>query len=433
MQVPDLRQKLDGTVRRERGADAALIDGLRRLYNRGEAKQFADDSFTRAVRGMHEFVDGEYINTAFGDVFVATVKYPKQHQHGTVAMDSLKTVEGDLLHRWCRVPEVKEFDLKRTLFMDTETSGLAGGGGTIPFLISLGFFDQGCFKVKQFFADSPEVEEGMLDLVDEFVKPAKALITFNGKSFDVPQLETRYLLKRRRSPFADLDHIDLLYPSRQLWGGQLPDCQLQTLESKILGFEREDDFPGSEVPAAYFRFLRQGNSDPLYRVFQHNADDIASLSALTGHLWQSLAKPTGAPSYGTALARGRIYRRLGKREEAARSFSDAMESAASGRLWTRAALDLAMIYKAETRWRDAEKLWRRAIDLDDPFRLSPYVELTKYLEHKAKEFEEGATVVEKALHCLPAHRINERHALEHRLRRLLRKTAKAAKAAKAVS
>tara|TARA_Y100000590_G_scaffold466157_1_gene640644 strand:- start:3466 stop:4752 length:1287 start_codon:yes stop_codon:yes gene_type:complete len=416
--MPDLREKLRRTVHRDSTANSTVVDGLRRLYNRGKTKQFADDSFSRTARYIHEYVDGEYINTAFGDIFVTTTNYARQHKHGAVAMNSLPIVKGNLLHRWGRVSEAKHFDLKRTIFMDMETSGLAGGGGTIPFLIGIGIFDRGCFQVRQFFADVPAVEEGMLNLVDEFVKPAETLITFNGKSFDVPQLETRYHLKRRRSPFADLDHIDLLYPSRQLWSGELSDCQLQTLESNILGFERGDDLPGSEVPEAYFRFLRRGDADPLYRVFQHNADDITSLAALTVHLWQSLTNPGQNGRSGTPMAHGRIHLRLGNRMKAGQSFRNAMKDAISNQVRIRAALDLSMVYKSEKRWRDAEKLWRHVIEKTHHFHLLPYIELAKYLEHKAKGFEEATSVVEKAIDRLPSHRLKDRDALEHRLKRL---------------
>lgn len=423
--MTELKEKLRANTRRHTVPHSPVKSSLRRLYGaQSDVKRFPDDSFSRAARGIHELVKGEYINTAYGDVFVARVEHPREHHHGDTALASLASVSDDLLSRWARFPKPKQFNYRQTIFMDTETSGLASGSGTIPFLIGLGYYHGDHFRVQQFFADSPAVEEGMLDLVVDFVQSFDTLVTFNGKCFDVPQIETRYILKRRSSPFARMNHIDLLYPSRQLWSGEFIDCKLQTLERQVLGFHREDDLPGSEVPEAYYRFLHHGDPDPLYRVFQHNADDITSLASLTYHLWNSLRSTGNKVHPKRALARGKVFGRLGEEEKSMASYSAAMEAPPSAVEWAHAAMALSMIHKRRKEWTEATRLWRWMIDRMDRFHLLPYVELAKYLEHKRHQLVEAEAIVEDALNRLPAYRIVECEALEYRLARIRRKLEK---------
>lgn len=405
---------------------AGIKKTLERLYpTESEVKHFPDESITRTRRGMHEFVDGDYVNTPFGDIFVAQVRRPREYLHGTLPLRAMTRISDDWLSRWGKFSSPRKFDPRKTIFVDTETSGVSGGGGTIPFLIGIGYYYGGQFRVEQFFVDSHSREEGMLDLVAQFVTPFHTLVTFNGKTFDIPLLETRYLLKRKVSPFSRMEHLDLLHPSRQLWNLTLDNCRLQTIERDILGFHRDDDLPSHEIPQAYFDYVRWGKADPLYRVFGHNAHDIISLMAVTYLLWRGVREEGFDRDSLVEFSRGRILRRYGETERAIRSLEAARRRETSLQRKTVILSHLSMMYKSSGKWKEAESLWLEMIDSPVIFHLLPYVELAKYYEHRTKDLTRARRLAEGALSRIPAHRQGEIGELNYRLDRLRRRIEKA--------
>lgn len=419
------KAKLKTVYRGGKTGSHSIGQTLRRLYAQDTGmKHFPDDALTRARRGMHEFVDGQYVNTPFGDVFVAQVRHTSGYVHGRIPLKSVRAISDDWLSVWGKFASRRKFDYKKTVFVDTETSGMAGGGGTIPFLIGIGYFYRGQFRLEQFFADSHSREEGMLDLVTEFVKPFHTLVTFNGKTFDIPLLETRYLLKRKVSPFLQMDHLDLLHPSRQLWNLTLDNCKLQTIERDVLAFHRDDDLPGDEIPQAYFDYIRWGDPDPLYRVFKHNADDITSLAAITYLLWQGVQGDRVNPDARVEFSRGRILRRFGQMDRAIQSLESARKQEALPRRKITILSDLSMLYKSVGKWEKAVSLWWEMKASTAPFHLLPYVELAKYYEHRTKQIARARELVEDALSQIPSHRTREVEQLNYRLNRLKRKAKK---------
>ncbi|MFQ6615513.1 MAG: ribonuclease H-like domain-containing protein [Fidelibacterota bacterium] len=402
-----------------------LKERLRRLYGDSSREQgMPDDSLTRARRGMHHFVQGSYVPTPWGDIFVGEVRLGKDHACGKVRIRNIHSVSDEWLSRWGHFPSRRTFDHTGTIFVDTETSGLAGAGGTLPFLIGIGYFYGREFRIEQFFSDTHAREEGMLDLVAEFVKPFHTVVTFNGKTFDMPLLETRYLLKRKRSPFSRMDHLDLLHPCRQLWQLSLDNCKLQTLERDVLGFERADDLPGAEVPQAYFKYVRLGDPDPLYRVFGHNADDITALVAMTYLLW---AETRGDGTRGDPVldfSRGKIFGWHGETKLAIQALESARKKETSAHRLAVISSRLSMLYKSLGRWRDAETLWMEMVEGPMPFHLLPYVELAKYYEHRTGDLDRARDLVERALSEISSYRHEDVAALRHRLNRVIRKIEK---------
>lgn len=174
--------------------------------------------------------------------------------------------------------------LDRVLFLDTETSGLAGGTGTFVFLLGLAQVADGDLVVRQFLATGFAGEPAMLDILRDHVVAANCVVTFNGKSFDVPLLKTRYALNRLAHPFEGKPHGDLLHAARRLLRSGWPDCRLRTTESRALGFERVDDLPGSEVPAAWQRWLTCADTEAVPRILDHNREDLLSLAAIVSLL-----------------------------------------------------------------------------------------------------------------------------------------------------
>lgn len=171
------------------------------------------------------------------------------------------------------------------LFLDTETSGLAGGTGTFVFLLGLARFRAGAeLVVQQFLVTRFGAETGMLGALRDALGETRCVVTFNGKSFDVPLLRTRCALLREPDPFTAHMHCDLLHATRRLLRDGWPDCRLRTTEIHALGFDRIDDLPGAEVPAAWHRWLTHADVGSVPRILEHNRDDLVSLAALTALL-----------------------------------------------------------------------------------------------------------------------------------------------------
>ena len=218
------------------------------------------------------------------------------------------------------------------VFFDLETTGLSGGAGTHAFLVGCAWFDaEGSFVVEQHLMTDYAAERGMLTVVAADLARAGALVTFNGKSFDAPVIETRYLFHRLTSPCTQIPHVDVLHPARRFWGGHAElGCSLIALEQQLLGARRIGDVPGFEIPERYFQFVRSGDAQPLADVFEHNRLDLLSLAGLTAHLLSLIAD--GAHSTSDArecLALGRVYERAGETPRADVAFERAASLAAA--------------------------------------------------------------------------------------------------------
>lgn len=174
------------------------------------------------------------------------------------------------------------FDPQRCLFLDTETTGLAGGTGTVAFMVGIGRLLPSAtgFEVRQYLLTEFAGEKFLLDAIAGEIDACDSLVTFNGKSYDLPLLTTRFRLQARDNPLSGLPHLDLRHPLRRIYGKQLPDCRLKTLEQRVLGHHRNNDLPGAEAPKAWLDWLRQRETAGLLEVARHNRSDILALVAL---------------------------------------------------------------------------------------------------------------------------------------------------------
>lgn len=177
-----------------------------------------------------------------------------------------------------------ELALADLLFFDTETTGLAGGTGTRAFMIGASDFVPAGLRVRQLMMAHMAAETAMLQTFQGWLHERTRLVSYNGRCYDAPLLNTRYRLSRRASPLPALAHLDLLYPTRRRYRGVWENCKLATIERRALGIVREDDLPGSEAPAAWLQFLRGGSSHNLKRVLAHNFQDVVTLARLLMHL-----------------------------------------------------------------------------------------------------------------------------------------------------
>lgn len=222
---------------------------------------------------------------------VATRTYDGDAKHGAVPLKRCLDVAGDHAATLALDPALSAFDARRALFLDTETTGLSGGTGTLAFLVGMAWFEGDSLRVEQLLLADLEAEEAMLSRVAARIAAAGSLVTFNGRTFDLPLLRSRFVMARVKPP-VEPPHLDLLHAARRIYGARVERCALTTIERDVLGFERVGDVDGGEIPALFQRFLRQGARarHGLLPVIEHNAWDLAALAALTGELGARLAR-----------------------------------------------------------------------------------------------------------------------------------------------
>ena len=204
------------------------------------------------------------------------------------------------------------FDVRRCLFLDTETTGLSHGAGTVAFLVGVGFVEGEALVIEQYmlreYADEPE----LIDRLSRRMEGFDCICTFNGKTFDMPLLETRFTMCRMRDRWRDMDNLDLLTPARRTWKLRLGSCRLCNLEAEILGMPRENDLPGSEVPTRFFEFLKTGDEALLVDIVDHNRQDIATLATLLVKLCAVNASPEALTDQRDQFSMGKVLERQGE-------------------------------------------------------------------------------------------------------------------------
>ncbi|MEW8337479.1 MAG: ribonuclease H-like domain-containing protein [Candidatus Thiodiazotropha sp.] len=192
---------------------------------------------------------------------------------------------------------------RRQVYIDTETTGLSGGSGTLAFLVGMAHVEGDAIRVTQYMITRFAAEGAMLDAFALALSGEDRLISYNGKSYDLPLLGTRYRMQRRADDLNRLPHLDLLHPVRRLFSSRWPDCRLITLEQRLLGLHRHNDLPGSAAPEAWFDFVRSGSTPRLARVVHHNRQDLLSLALAHAALTQVISQPQRHGADVAALAR----------------------------------------------------------------------------------------------------------------------------------
>lgn len=401
---------------------------LTRIIRRIEAKtRAASPAAAPAPRfrpRIEALLDGEVEETERGRLLVVRRRFPVHHRHGAQPLGSARDAAPEALALLSRAGEAPAAG-RRLLYLDTETTGLAGGTGTYAFLVGVGFFDGDDFEVRQLFMRDLDEEPALLSALEALFRQFDGFVTYNGTGFDLPLLETRFVLGRRRFP-GEVFHVDLLGPARRLWSARLADCRLGTVEQKVLRFTRDGDLPGALIPSVYFEYLRRKRPEALPRIFEHNRHDILSLAALTGWVADAVARapvPDLEPEDLAGLGR------LLEAREPERSLA-CYRMALDGGLPTpfreRLLLRLARAEKRRARWDEARALWEAAARAPRPFDPRPWEEIAKVHEHRRRDFATARRVVEEALDLARRHRASERvlAAFEHRLERLARRLAR---------
>ena len=375
--------------------------------------------------GIDSVVSGAFCSTLLGDVFFTEQVYLSDYRHGISPI--VCSLPLSLISQWANDPRLTEIPLSRFAFLDTETSGLAGGTGTYAFLVGIARFVDDQLVLRQFFMRDPSEEPAMLEAVAQFLAPAQALVTFNGKAFDAPLLATRYRLHRIPVPHTGYAHLDLLPLARRLWRDRLESRALKYLEQHILGLTRSsEEVPGYEIPWLYFDYLKSGDARPLAGVFYHNAMDVVAMAALLAHVNDVMENPYGGHvEHGLDfVALGKLFEDLGRWEEAARLFERGLELNLTESDFGLAVKRLSILQKRRGDFNEALRLWEEAAANGHIY---AHIEMAKYYEHKCRDVKAALQWTRSALEHveqadLPAyvrkHWLDEIH---HRLARLERK------------
>jgi len=445
-----------GSAPSERGGDLASRRELTYEPDTGRYEASMDLSQIAAVLG------GRPVDTPFGRCLIVDRRYEADRWHGSVQIGQCEVDDLSALLILDPALSVSLADrdqtpigglrpFPRTVFIDLETTGLSGGAGTVAFLVGCGFFDLGAFQVRQFLLTSHASERALLWAVAEFFKETDLIVTYNGKSFDVPVMETRWLFHRLQMPLDAVPHFDMVHPARRLWRPRAASididdggCRLGTLERTLFNVNRVGDVGGFEIPARFFRFLRSGNPRPLEGVLEHNRIDLVSLAAVmaravdlvrNGHL--------ACRDCGEALALGRVYERaaaddrVSGREGAVNQAASCYRRGAESRVTdirAESLYRLALWHRRERRFADAAAIWRDVLDLTEPrgarkvmgmraLRRFAAEALAIHHEHRDRDLDSAR---ELALFALEEAEADGRalDGVRHRLARLDRKIAK---------
>jgi len=377
----------------------------------------------RAQSAVEGWLGGETIQTAHGRHFEAEKLYERHRRHGSADIGSLADLPEDLLTA-VSGGSAPLASPSEWAFLDTETTGLSGGSGTCAFLVGIGRITPDGFRVRQFFMRDYCEEASLLDAVARHLARFRVLITYNGRSFDQPLLETRYRLNRSRPPFGKLEHVDLLHGARRLWKLRYESCRLVDLETQVLGFERDGDVPGALIPYLYFEYLRTGRAARLLPVFHHNATDILTLACLTGIVPVAFKDPENLPFRHAAEIAGiaRWLREAGDLEQSRRLFRRAVavsrpDAGMPDDLMFRTLWDLAGLERKLGAEEQAVAIWTDLAAVRNLFRIPALEELAKHYEHRQKDLARALETTRTALDH------GDSPALRRREQRLVQRTA----------
>ncbi len=339
----------------------------------------------------------------FGDHLVVRNWFstPEFTDPSAVSLELLSRTRDESLSRKSRAALE---DPEKWLFLDTETTGLAGGTGTYAFLVGLAWWDAGGLQVEQLFMRDFTEEYSILHELAARIAERPVLVTFNGKSFDWPLLENRFTMTRSIAAPKLAAHLDLLHPARALWKLRLGSVRLVELERRVLdaprlGWHREDDISSALIPQFYFDYLRGGSADPLAGVVRHNQMDLRGLAALFGKIDALLSEGPGGASEIESLDLFGLSRFLQRRGEANRAHAacaQALEIGLPAEFRPKARRDLAQMARQRGEHARAAEIWQDIIS-DPHDGVHACEQLAIYYERHARDLGRAAEFAGLAL------------------------------------
>jgi len=363
-----------------------------------------------------------------GSYLKAVNKYEIDYQHGLYKVKKLSDkINQNILFTIAnnKTDDLDDNLIDNFLFIDTETTGLMGGTGTVSFLVGVGYFENNNFYIEQYLMRDYDEEAAMLNDLKKLLEEHNIVISFNGKSFDLPLIKTRLILNRLERPKYDF-HLDLLHSARRIWSF-LDSCSLKSLEKNILNFNRIDDVPGHLIPGIYFEFLEKKDLKLLAPILEHNIYDILSLVTLFTHLKEVYLKNVENLNPHELFHLGRIKEKDKNYQECISYLEKSVKNSEENTLKYKALKKLSWQYKRINRYEAAVEIWQKMID-NNKEGIFPYVEMAKYLEHQKKEYKKALTYTQEAINLINKKRSithnyeKKRNKLKHRAERLEKKT-----------
>jgi len=362
-----------------------------------------------AAGDVTDWLEGAEVRTAHGAHFESKRIWGNHQRHGSVYVSDLRELPGDLLTAISE-GKLSQFDPRRVAYLDTETTGLAGGSGTYAFLIGVGAMTEAGFELRHFFMRDYSEESSQLAALFEHLQQFDVLVTYNGRTYDQPLLETRYRMSRMTPPFARMEHFDLLYGARRLYKLAFDSCRLVELESQILGVERIDDVPGSMIPYLYFEFLRTRSAHRMRGIFEHNSFDILTLACLTGIIPRAFHAPLDVPLHRgpEMVGLARWLRAAGRGEEAVVLLRRALAKGLPDGLTWRTLWDCGLLEKKLGNEAAALALFTELTTARNPHQAEAFQELAKYYEHIEKNYALALDMTEEAQRAGPSAELTRR-------------------------
>jgi uncharacterized protein YprB with RNaseH-like and TPR domain len=408
------QEQLAALRRRIARIDAKYRSGWRR--SRAEAAAPAGP----AQYFVEDWLSGEQVETEHGAHFETEKLYGRTRRHGSVGVADLIDLPAGLL-RPLSEGAVSNCAPSKWAFLDTETAGLAGGAGAYAFLAGVGRIAPDGFRIRQFLMRELAEERSVLSALAAHLAQFDVLITYNGKTFDEPLLETRYRTLRLPSPFRRLQHLDLLVSARRLWKLRFDSCRLMDLEQQILGVERDGDLAGELIPYVYCEYLRTREAMRLVPVLHHNAVDILTLACLTAIVPRAFDSPQQAGlNHGAEMAAlGRWFLKTNQLERALDLLRKAIAAGVADDILFRALWDIAATEKRLGHDEAAERAFEDLAASPNPFQAAAHEELAKYYEHRGRNRALALEMTRRAL------AITDTESLRRRLLRLESRSARA--------
>lgn len=341
---------------------------------------------------LDEIIAGTYMQTPAGYCFVYDETYSMHHYQGIYSFSNLLKTPHEHFKFLAKQEIPSTFLPGKAVYFDTETTGLSGGAGAYVFLAGMGWFEDRFFRIRQFFMRDYNEEPAFLWAVGKLLNKFDSIVTYNGKVYDLPLLESRFISNRMDEYSFPAFHLDLLFPARRFWKERFKDCSLGALEMKVLNFNRIKDIPGALIPKAYFDYVRTKNAGLIQNIFIHNRDDVLSLAALTGCLLDksnpdNSKKQHAAEIFGLA----RSMEQFGNTQKAAELYRYCLTQQIDDNLLKKIALRLWKLMKARGCEEELIPVMKNIAFPDpDVSAADACIELAKYYEHKAKDY--GAAI-----------------------------------------
>ena len=384
---------------------------------------------------IEQCVPGELVHEDAGPFYLVRRDLPLDSRQGGIALGAvLEAIPEHIALSACD-PELDAFDPSTAVFMDAETTGLAGGTGTVAFLVGVGYFTEDAFRLDQCFLRDFDEEEAMLQYLDHVFARGETVVTFNGKTFDIPLLRTRFVANRQPFRLDGAMHFDLIHAVRRIWKLRLKDCSLSHVERAVLGIQRQGDVPSAEIPQIWFDYLRTRDARDLKRVFYHHRMDILSLVALTALLSQCLDVPQGRgfEHAEDRLSLVRLHFRQKRFEDAVSHAKQLLETQTEPFIRRECFELLGFASKRVQDWTTMENTWRR-MACEFPSDLLCRLELAKHHEHRTRNLAEAERICVEALERLETRAVRDPEdeletlqgrAFQRRLERICRKLSRA--------